>query len=510
MFKFEDIVLASDAELLGRHLFGDDDRAFEELVRRHSKMVMNVCRAMLLNRDDVEDAFQATFLVLARKASTLLQRNSIAGWLYHVAVRNCLHSRRINARKGVESMSSEPVSQENEPWLSIAQAQECELIHREIDQLPPRYRDAIVVCHVQGFSRSEAAELLDQSEASIKAALARGRNLLRRRLVRRGIMTTAVLATIRARSLTANADVYESLIQSTVQTCKTSNTVGLADSSSTIQIIAQNGVSMNSFFYSKSILALAGISILCLPLIVLANSDFEFNEPGQLAIEASDANVSKSPAVTIVDETAPETAPMVDDDQKGIQDKEAVEAEEAVVDPGQFEIENSREYWQLMARSHQRKLEQISRQIKGLRRFKMKGESGAATSEGVFGLESLRFETEAKIVEAKLNIKRINFEKQGKTRVDPRMVPPASTADVQPGEVLVVKSVVDDMLDDSRVVVQADRTISLKLIGTVSVKGMTPDEIRIKLNHLYSKFVNSPDIFIRRLSPFDAQRALER
>ena len=63
MFKFEDIVLASDAELLGRHLFGDDDRAFEELVRRHSKMVMNVCRAMLLNRDDVEDAFQATFLV---------------------------------------------------------------------------------------------------------------------------------------------------------------------------------------------------------------------------------------------------------------------------------------------------------------------------------------------------------------------------------------------------------------------------------------------------------------
>ena len=242
----------------------------------------------------------------------------------------------------------------------------------------------------------------------------------------------------------------------------------------------------------------------------MANSDFEFNEPGQLAIEASDANVSKSPAVTIVDETAPETAPMVDDDQKGIQDKEAVEAEEAVVDPGQFEIENSREYWQLMARSHQRKLEQISRQIKGLRRFKMKGESGAATSEGVFGLESLRFETEAKIVEAKLNIKRISFEKQGKTRVDPRMVPPASTADVQPGEVLVVKSVVDDMLDDSRVVVQADRTISLKLIGTVSVKGMTPDEIRIKLNHLYSKFVNSPDIFIRRLSPFDAQRALER
>jgi RNA polymerase sigma factor (sigma-70 family) len=189
--------LVTDNELIGRYLFADDAAAFEELMRRHSGLVMGVCRGMLLQTQDAEDAFQATFLVLSRKAKSLIDHGSIAGWLYQAAMRNCLQVRRRKSRMRETEMKVEPCRVE-EPWQAIASAQENDLVSQEINRLPVRYRDAIVLCHLKGHSRAEAAELLDWTEQAVKAALSRGRNLLRKRLIRSGLITSTLLVSLSA------------------------------------------------------------------------------------------------------------------------------------------------------------------------------------------------------------------------------------------------------------------------------------------------------------------------
>ena len=492
-------MLASDNELLSRHLYGDDKSAFEELVRRHSALVMNVCRTMLLNREDSEDAFQATFLVLSRKAASLVKRNSIAGWLYHVAIRNCLEARRLHGRKSTEVLTTDPVDSENEPWLTIAQAQDCELIHREIDKLPKHYRDAILVCHVQGHSREAAAELLNKSETSIKAALARGRNLLRQRLIRQGVMTTALLATIQANIASANAAVTETLVQSTLQTCTASSSSSVAVPSS-IQSIAQNGVSMSSSLFAKSILFAAGISLICLPLLVLAQS----NQNAIQKIEISGDSLTK---------TDPDTTEMAVDEKPGdsptktdpvtteiIADEKPIKKIQKITDARQFEISQSEEYWELILHSHKANLQNINQKLqpRNIEEYKSR-------KDNRYEVLAQSYDIKAKILEAKLNIKRIQYEKKSGSSIDPRRIPAASTSALRPGEVLELKSMTDPSLNDSRVVVQADHTISVALIGNIDVKDLSPEKLRLVLNDQYLKFVKAPEFLVRRLSTFDAE-----
>ncbi len=492
-------MLASDNELLSRHLYGDDKSAFEELVRRHSALVMNVCRTMLLNREDSEDAFQATFFVLSRKAASLVKRNSIAGWLYHVAIRNCLEARRLHGRKSTEVLTTDPVDSENEPWLTIAQAQDCELIHREIDKLPKHYRDAILVCHVQGHSREAAAELLNKSETSIKAALARGRNLLRQRLIRQGVMTTALLATIQANIASANAAVTETLVQSTLQTCTASSSSSVAVPSS-IQSIAQNGVSMSSSLFAKSILFAAGISLICLPLLVLAQS----NQNAIQKIEISGDSLTK---------TDPDTTEMAVDEKPGdsptktdpvtteiIADEKPIKKIQKITDARQFEISQSEEYWELILHSHKANLQNINQKLqpRNIEEYKSR-------KDNRYEVLAQSYDIKAKILEAKLNIKRIQYEKKSGSSIDPRRIPAASTSALRPGEVLELKSMTDPSLNDSRVVVQADHTISVALIGNIDVKDLSPEKLRLVLNDQYLKFVKAPEFLVRRLSTFDAE-----
>ena len=200
--------MVTDNELIGRYLFKSDNAALEELIVRHSNLVMGVCRAMLLQTQDAEDAFQATFLILSRKCKSLLNHGSIAGWLYQTAVRNCLQIRRRKSRAKETEMIDDPIKSD-EPWQAISQAQEKDLVYQAINRLPNRYRDAIVLCHLQGHSRAEAAEMLDATEASIKAALARGRNLLRQRLIRTGLYTSAMLVSLKASTASAREHVSQ-------------------------------------------------------------------------------------------------------------------------------------------------------------------------------------------------------------------------------------------------------------------------------------------------------------
>ncbi|MEM7454372.1 MAG: sigma-70 family RNA polymerase sigma factor [Planctomycetota bacterium] len=274
MLAGEEELTVADNELLGRYLIAGDSDALEQLIRRHSAMVMGVCRNLLLHRQDAEDAFQATFLVLARKASKLTKRGSIAGWLYEVAVRNCLQLRRKKGRARETEMVEEPRTSAEEPWLSISHAQESNAVHTEIKRLPERYREVIVLCHIQGYSRQRAAELLDTTEASVKASLARGRNLLRRRLIKQGIVLTAVLGMMRTATAYAGDSVSDSLLASTLQICQSAGPVpagggppagepgGIPE---VIQQLASSGAGMSTPVLLKTFIAAA---LVCGALVV--------------------------------------------------------------------------------------------------------------------------------------------------------------------------------------------------------------------------------------------------
>ncbi len=180
----------TDAELLERFLArGDSDAedAFATLVARHGPMVLGVCRRMLPASHDAEDAFQATFLVLARRAASIVRRERVASWLYGVAVRTAQVARRRVARQRAaerrlmnetSEAKSEP-AEDREDLLPI--------LDEELNRLPHRYRVALVACELEGKPRREAARQLGIPEGTLSTHLARGRKLLRERLQRRGV-----------------------------------------------------------------------------------------------------------------------------------------------------------------------------------------------------------------------------------------------------------------------------------------------------------------------------------
>ncbi len=179
----------TDAELLERFLArgeSDAEDAFATLVARHGPMVLGVCRRMLPASQDAEDAFQATFLVLVRRAASIVRRERLASWLYSVAVRTAQVARRRTARQraaerrlmDVSKVESEPV-EDREDLLPI--------LDEELNRLPHRYRVALVACELEGRPRREAAQQLGIPEGTLSTHLARGRKLLRERLHRRGV-----------------------------------------------------------------------------------------------------------------------------------------------------------------------------------------------------------------------------------------------------------------------------------------------------------------------------------
>lgn len=202
----------TDGELLAQFVATRDEAAFAALVRRHGPMVLSVCRRMLHHTQDAEDCFQATFLVLARKATTV-KRDSVGSWLYAVAYRTSLESRAVNARRRARERQVQdmphpevrpPEAQDWRPWLD-----------QELNRLPEKYRAAIVLCDLESRSRKEAARLLHLSEGTLSSRLARGRRLLAQRLASHGLsLSAAVLATALSASA-ASAQVPAALVSST-------------------------------------------------------------------------------------------------------------------------------------------------------------------------------------------------------------------------------------------------------------------------------------------------------
>jgi RNA polymerase sigma factor (sigma-70 family) len=177
----------TDRQLLERFLAVREEAAFEALVRRHGPMVLGVCRRVLEHLHDAEDAFQATFLVLVRKASTIVLRETVGNWLYGVAYRTAQKARATAARRRAkEKHMARPEALEEEAWRELRP-----LLDQELSRLPDKYREPIVLCDLEGSTRKEAAQRLGWAEGTLSGRLARARRLLARRLARHGLTLSA-------------------------------------------------------------------------------------------------------------------------------------------------------------------------------------------------------------------------------------------------------------------------------------------------------------------------------
>lgn len=179
----------SDADLLTCFADLRDETAFAELVRRHGRMVWGVCRRRLDRREDAEDAFQATFLILAVKVRSIRAPSALPGWLHRTATRMALR----HASATAHDFTEEPPADGLEAFAELARKEAVAAIDEELLRLPRRYREAIVLFHLEGLDRKQVAARLGVSEITVKALLARGRSLLRSRLARRGVALPLLL-----------------------------------------------------------------------------------------------------------------------------------------------------------------------------------------------------------------------------------------------------------------------------------------------------------------------------
>jgi RNA polymerase sigma factor (sigma-70 family) len=206
----------TDGHLLERFVVQQEEAAFTLLVRRHGPLVQGLCRRLLGNAADAEDAFQATFLVLVRKAAGLDRRGSLAGWLYGVAYRVAVRARARAARRRecereachvrASSTPEEPSDSDLGPILT-----------EEVSRLPEKYRSPIVLCYLEGKSHAEAAQQLRWPLGTVRGRVARARDLLRRRLTRRGLTLSSATLIAALSSSEAGAVVPAATLNVTVR-----------------------------------------------------------------------------------------------------------------------------------------------------------------------------------------------------------------------------------------------------------------------------------------------------
>jgi RNA polymerase sigma factor (sigma-70 family) len=252
------LVGSSDAQLLERFVARRDETAFESLVARHGRSVLAVCRDVLHDQHDAEDAFQATFVILVRKAGSLWVKDSLAAWLHRVARRVAVEANRQNARRRAVEKSCVGFDRaRTDARASVANLRQA--LHEEIDRLPEKYRVPIVLCDLEQLTRDEAAHRLGWRPGTVAGRLSRARALLRDRVVRRGHVDLGAMTLISGVGRARHGEVPVAWINAVVTTLASSP----SGSMEFTEVLAQGVISamtLAKFKFIAAVLFAAGMT----------------------------------------------------------------------------------------------------------------------------------------------------------------------------------------------------------------------------------------------------------
>jgi RNA polymerase sigma factor (sigma-70 family) len=217
-----------DQELVERFAAERDAGAFEALVRRHGPMVWSVCRQVLGHAEDAEDAFQATFFILARRAESIRKPGSVASWLHGVAQRTASQARAAAARRRAREHRPGEAA-EGDLLSEVTWREVCQALHEELGRLAEVYGAPLVLCYLEGKTQDEAARELGWSKGTFRRRLERGRGLLRTRLLRRGLDLSSALLAAGLAEQAAPAAVPARLVAAAVAAVPSSQAAALAE-----------------------------------------------------------------------------------------------------------------------------------------------------------------------------------------------------------------------------------------------------------------------------------------
>jgi RNA polymerase sigma factor (sigma-70 family) len=303
VFAALDAERLNDAELLHRFVDGRDDAAFTALVRRHGGLVLKVCRNVLRREADAEDAFQATFLVLARKAASVRHEPFLGGWLHTIAFRCARDMRKSAMRRQIRETTSRQPHSEESPVASAAMNELQAILDEEIQRLSVQYRNAFVLCVLQGKSRAEATAALACTEGTLASRLARAREMLQKRLTARGIALSAALCACAVSSSGASASVSATLANSAT-VAALAFTSGQAVGGTSVHALAlANGVlkgmlvskvSFNAIWMTVVCLGIAGVGSLIAQTDATTRKDAPLKPSSQAALVDREAKAEPS------------------------------------------------------------------------------------------------------------------------------------------------------------------------------------------------------------------------
>jgi RNA polymerase sigma factor (sigma-70 family) len=298
-----------EGQLLERFMAQCDNSALEALVERHGPMVLGVCRRRLGSQHDVDDAFQATFLILIRKARALRDRHRLGPWLHGVAYRVAARARADAARRHALEQSAARAELDNAaqaPDGLAHRAELCAVIDEEIARLPTAHRTVIVLCDLEGQTQHDAARLLGWSEGSLRGRLARARQRLRERLVRRGVAPSFLTTGGPMLHNGLSTSVPTALIEATARAATATLLAGRATPSTATAISASVAALVQAVIRTMTIAnltALAGgvifmaVSILILGGLVHAGLSAVAHHPPQ-TVAANAKSLESEPAAT--------------------------------------------------------------------------------------------------------------------------------------------------------------------------------------------------------------------